>query len=119
MTKNAKRVALYVRVSTDEQTTDNQCRELRAVARRSGWKIVDVYEDNGISGANGRDKRPALDRLLKDATRREFDMIAAWSVDRLGRSLQHLVGLLEDRLFFKDLSTRIIRIQKRVESLGS
>ena len=96
MTKNAKRVALYVRVSTDEQTTDNQCRELRAVAKRSGWKIVDVYEDNGISGANGREKRPALDKLLKDATRREFDMIAAWSVDRLGRSLQHLVGLLEE-----------------------
>lgn len=96
MTKNTKRVALYVRVSTDEQTTDNQCRELRAVARRSGWKIVDVYEDNGISGANGREKRPALDKLLKDATRREFDMIAAWSVDRLGRSLQHLVGLLEE-----------------------
>jgi DNA invertase Pin-like site-specific DNA recombinase len=96
MTKHAKRVALYVRVSTDEQTTDNQCRELRAVAKRSGWKIVDVYEDNGISGANGREKRPALDKLLNDATRREFDMIAAWSVDRLGRSLQHLVGLLEE-----------------------
>ncbi len=96
MTKNAKRVALYVRVSTDEQTTDNQRRELEAVAKRSGWKIVDVYEDNGISGANGREKRPALDKLLKDATRREFDMIAAWSVDRLGRSLQHLVGLLEE-----------------------
>ena len=96
MTKKTKRVALYVRVSTDEQTTDNQRRELEAVARRSGWKIVDIYEDNGISGANGREKRPALDKLLKDAARREFDMIAAWSVDRLGRSLQHLVGLLEE-----------------------
>jgi DNA invertase Pin-like site-specific DNA recombinase len=96
MTKKTKRVALYVRVSTDEQTTDNQRRELEAVAKRSGWKIVDIYEDNGISGANGREKRPALDKLLKDAARREFDMIAAWSVDRLGRSLQHLVGLLEE-----------------------
>ncbi len=96
MAKKTKRVALYVRVSTDEQTTDNQRRELEAVARRSGWKIVDIYEDNGISGAKGREKRPALDKLLKDAARREFDMIAAWSVDRLGRSLQHLVGLLEE-----------------------
>jgi DNA invertase Pin-like site-specific DNA recombinase len=96
MTKKTKRVALYVRVSTDEQTTDNQRRELEGVAKRSGWKIVDIYEDNGISGANGREKRPALDKLLKDAARREFDMIAAWSVDRLGRSLQHLVGLLEE-----------------------
>ncbi len=96
MTKKTKRVALYIRVSTDEQTTDNQRRELEGVAKRSGWKIVDIYEDNGISGANGREKRPALDKLLKDAARREFDMIAAWSVDRLGRSLQHLVGLLEE-----------------------
>jgi len=96
MTKKTKRVALYVRVSTDEQTTDNQRRELEGVAKRSGWKIVDIYEDNGISGANGREKRPALDKLLKDAARREFDMIAAWSVDRLGRSLQHLIGLLEE-----------------------
>ena len=96
MAKKTKRVALYVRVSTDEQTTDNQRRELEGVAKRSGWKIVDIYEDNGISGANGREKRPALDKLLKDAARREFDMIAAWSVDRLGRSLQHLVGLLEE-----------------------
>ncbi len=96
MTKKTKRDALYDRGSTDEQTTDNQRRELEGVAKRSGWKIVDIYEDNGISGANGREKRPALDKLLKDAARREFDMIAAWSVDRLGRSLQHLVGLLEE-----------------------
>ncbi len=97
MTKTTtKRVALYVRVSTDEQTTDNQLRELEAVAQRSGWEVVGVYEDNGISGANGRDKRPALDGLLKAGARRDFDMIAAWSVDRLGRSLQHLVTLLEE-----------------------
>jgi DNA invertase Pin-like site-specific DNA recombinase len=94
--KTTKRVALYVRVSTDEQTTDNQRHELEAVAKRSGWNLVGVYEDNGISGANGREKRPALDKMLKDAARREFDMIAAWSVDRLGRSLQHLVTLLEE-----------------------
>ena len=90
------RVALYLRVSTKEQTTENQRRELEVVAKRSGWTVVSVYEDAGISGANGREKRPAFDKLLKDASRREFDMIAAWSVDRLGRSLQNLIGFLED-----------------------
>lgn len=66
------------------------------MARRSGSEIVGVYEDAGISGARGRDKRPGFDRLLKDATARKINMIAAWSVDRLGRSLQHLVGFLID-----------------------
>src|SRR6516164_8174500 len=79
---------------TDGQTTENQRRELEAVAARSGWEVVGIYEDAGISGAKGRDKRPGFDRLLKDATARKIDMVAAWSVDRLGRSLQHLVGLL-------------------------
>jgi DNA invertase Pin-like site-specific DNA recombinase len=92
-----KRVALYLRVSTlNGQTTENQQRELEAVAARSGWRIVRVFEDNGISGVKGRDRRPALDALLKAATRREFDLIAAWSVDRLGRSLQHLVQLFAE-----------------------
>ena len=91
-----RRVALYTRVSTDRQTTQNQERELREVAERSGWNIVHVYCDEGISGAKGRDKRPAFDRLCKDATRRKFDLVAAWSVDRLGRSLQDLVAFLSE-----------------------
>ena len=91
-----RRVAIYSRVSTDHQTTENQERELREIAARSGWHIVEVYRDHGISGAKGRDERPAFDRLLKDATRRKFDLIAAWSVDRLGRSLQDLVGFLSE-----------------------
>jgi DNA invertase Pin-like site-specific DNA recombinase len=91
-----KRVAFYLRVSTGEQTTENQRRELEAVAARSGWDVVEVYEDAGISGAKGREQRPAFDRLLKDATRRKFDMVAAWSVDRLGRSMPDLVGFLGD-----------------------
>ena len=90
----SKRVAFYLRVSTGEQTTENQRRELEQVAKRSGWDVVEIYEDAGISGANGREKRPAFDKLLKDASRREFDLVAAWSVDRLGRSLQHLVAFL-------------------------
>ena len=89
-----KRVGIYLRVSTDTQTTENQRRELEAVAGRSGWEVVGFYEDAGISGAKGRDKRPGFDRLLKDATSRKVNMIAAWSVDRLGRSLQDLVGFL-------------------------
>lgn len=92
----AKRIGIYLRVSTDQQTTENQRLELEAVANRSGWDVVGVYEDAGISGAKGRDKRPGLDRLLKDVTARKVNMIAAWSVDRLGRSLQDLVAMLND-----------------------
>jgi DNA invertase Pin-like site-specific DNA recombinase len=91
-----KRVGIYLRVSTGGQTTENQRRELEAVAARSGWEVVGVYEDAGISGAKGRDKRPGFDRLLKDATARKVNMVAAWSVDRLGRSLQDLVGFLTE-----------------------
>ena len=90
------RVALYLRVSTDGQTTDNQRLELEQVAKRSSWDVVEVYEDAGISGANGREKRPAFDKLMKDASRRRFDLVAAWSVDRLGRSLQDLVAFLSE-----------------------
>jgi DNA invertase Pin-like site-specific DNA recombinase len=90
-----KRVGIYLRVSTNNgQTTDNQRRELEAVAKRSGWNVVEVLEDNGVRGAKGRDKRPAFDRLLKAVTARKIDMVAAWSIDRLGRSMQHLVGFL-------------------------
>lgn len=91
-----RRAALYIRVSTDEQTTENQRRELAQVAERAGWQIVEIYEDAGISGAKGRDKRPAFDKLCKDSARRRFDIVAAWSVDRLGRSLQDLVSFLSD-----------------------
>ncbi|AOB29960.1 resolvase [Bordetella sp. H567] len=90
----AKRVAIYARVSTDMQTSENQLVELRAAAARHGWEVVGEFVDHAVSGAKGRDQRPQFDRLLKGAARREFDIIAAWSVDRLGRSLQHLVGFL-------------------------
>lgn len=94
MTKRTTRVALYARVSTDDQTTDNQLRELREAAGRHGWEVVAEYVDHGISGAKGRDKRPQFDALLKGVTRREFDMVAAWGVDRLGRSMTDLLGFL-------------------------
>jgi DNA invertase Pin-like site-specific DNA recombinase len=91
-----KRVALYVRVSTAGQNTQNQERELRAVAESAGWGVVQVYRDAGISGAKGREGRPGFDALCKDATRRKFNMVAAWSVDRLSRSLHDLTGFLND-----------------------
>ena len=91
-----KRIGIYLRVSTSGQTTENQRRELEGVAARSGWEVVGIYEDAGISGAKGRDQRPAFDRMLKDATARKINMIAAWSVDRLGRSMQDLVSFLTD-----------------------
>lgn len=90
----SKRVAIYTRVSTDQQTVENQLRELDGVAERMGWIIVERLADEGISGAKGREKRPAYDRLMTMVARKEIDLIACWSVDRLGRSLQHLVTFL-------------------------
>lgn len=91
-----KRIALYTRVSTDQQTTENQRLELLAVAERNGWEVVAEFTDQGISGAKGRDQRPGYDALMKAVARREIDMVATWAVDRLGRSLQHLVGFLHE-----------------------
>src|SRR5882762_7488282 len=91
-----RRAVVYLRVSTIDQTTANQERELREIAARIGCEIVKVYKDHGISGAKGRDERPAFDKLCRDAARRQFDMVMAWSVDRLGRSLQDLVSFLSE-----------------------
>jgi DNA invertase Pin-like site-specific DNA recombinase len=91
-----KRVVLYSRVSTDGQSVENQIAELEQVAMRQGWQIVEVLRDKGISGTKDRTKRPGLDRLLSMVARKEVDLIAAWSVDRLGRSLQNLVSILAE-----------------------
>ena len=91
------RAALYLRVSTtDRQTTENQRMVLAKVAEHRGWEIVQVYEDIGISGAKGRDKRPAFDQMLKDAVRRRFDVTMCWSIDRLGRSVLHVANALAE-----------------------
>ena len=90
-----KRAAIYVRVSTDKQTIDNQVAALRQVAERPGWEVVEQYGDAGISGAKGRDGRPGLDQMLKDASKRKFDVIMAWAIDRLGRSLIDLLGTIQ------------------------
>src|SRR5689334_15347513 len=91
-----KRTAIYLRVSTVDQTTANQERELRQVAERAGGEVVRAYKDHGISGGKGRDKRPQSDALCRDANARQLDIVTAWSVDRLGRSLQDLVTFLSD-----------------------
>ncbi len=94
-------VALYLRVSTDGQTVANQRRELEDMAKRAGWKIVEVYQDKGISGAKGRNGRPELDRMLNDATRRRFKKLLVWDLSRLGRSLRDLISITDH---FKELS---------------
>jgi DNA invertase Pin-like site-specific DNA recombinase len=90
-----KRAALYVRVSTDHQSVENQVRELKQIAERRGWTVIEVYRDAGISGSKGRDQRPGLDAMLNDANRRKFDVVMAWAIDRLGRSLIDLLGTIE------------------------
>jgi DNA invertase Pin-like site-specific DNA recombinase len=94
MTGKRKRAAIYLRVSTTGQTVENQRRELEQVAERRGWSVVAVYEDAGISGAKGRDQRPGFDRMLKDASRRKFDVVMAWAIDRVGRSLYDLLDTI-------------------------
>jgi len=91
------RAALYLRVSTtDGQTTENQRMALAKVAGHRGWEIVQTYEDAGISGAKGRDQRPAFNQMLKDAVRRRFDVLMVWSIDRLGRSVLHVATAMAE-----------------------
>ena len=91
-----KKVALYARVSTADQTTENQLLELRDVAGKSGWTIAREFIDNGVSGAKSAQDRPSMANLMKAVARREIDGILVWDVSRLGRSLQDLVSILND-----------------------
>lgn len=106
MSTKAETTAIYVRVSTGGQTVANQLHDLEATAKARGWDVVEVYRDAGVSGTKGRDERPALAKLLKDAARGRFGRVAVWSVDRLGRSTQHVTTVMEElkalgvRLFF-------------------
>ena len=108
----SRRAALYVRVSTSDrgQTVENQLQPLQEAARRLGWTVVAIYRDEGISGTKGRDRRPGLDAVLKGVARREFDIVAAWSVCRLGRSLSDLIGLLGELHPATSTSTCISRL---------
>jgi DNA invertase Pin-like site-specific DNA recombinase len=90
----AKRAAIYVRVSTDRQTVENQTAKLTEIANARGWQIVATFNDAGISGSKGRKDRPGLDDMLKAAQRGTFDVVMAWSIDRVGRSLIDLLGTI-------------------------
>jgi len=90
------RAAIYARVSTKSQSVENQIRDLQQVCQRQNWEVVQVFVDEGVSGARGRQERSGLNDLLKGVVRKDFDVVCAWSVDRLGRSLQDLIGILND-----------------------
>ena len=96
ISKKRAKVALYARVSTDGESTKNQLQELRKLADQNGWQMAQEFVDHGISGAKGKDRRPAFDSMRKGIVGREFDLIMVWSVDRLGRSLQHLITFLDE-----------------------
>jgi len=90
------KVALYCRVSTLDQTIDNQLLELRDHCSRMGWEIVKEYADEGLSGTLSRDKRPAFNEMIKDAYRKRFDLVVCWDISRIGRSMKELVMFLSD-----------------------
>jgi DNA invertase Pin-like site-specific DNA recombinase len=87
---------MYLRVSTGGQTVENQRQDLERVAAHRGWQIVETYIDHGISGSKGREKRPGFAKLCKDAAQGKLDLVAAWSIDRIGRSLSHLVEFMDE-----------------------
>jgi DNA invertase Pin-like site-specific DNA recombinase len=91
-----KRVALYLRVSKQEQTIENQRIELERVAAAKGWKIVSVYKDEGVSGSFGRGVRSQYDAMLKKGVQAQHDIVMAWDVSRLSRSLTDLVQTLDE-----------------------
>ena len=98
-TINASRrttAALYLRVSTDGQTTVNQERELRSAAETKGWTVTEVYRDAGVSGAKAREERPGLHKAIREAVQGRYSVLMAWSVDRLGRSLPDLLSTLQE-----------------------
>ena len=95
MVKEPRRAAIYVRVSTDHQTVENQTQELQRIAEARGWSVVEVYSDKGMSGAKGRDQRPGLDRLLTEASKGKFNVVMTWAIDRVGRSLLDLLSTVQ------------------------
>ena len=91
-----KKVCISARVSDPSSNPEDQLVELREVAKRNGWEVTKEYVDHGISGAKARDKRPQFDMMLKSAIRKEVALCMFWSIDRVSRSLQHLVEMMND-----------------------
>jgi DNA invertase Pin-like site-specific DNA recombinase len=105
-----KRAAIYVRVSTNEQETDMQEAELREYAEHRGWSYT-MYRDRGQSGA--KQDRPALNEMLGDMRRRKFDVMLVWSLDRLARSLKHLLSIAEE---CKSLGVDLVSLKQNVDT---
>jgi DNA invertase Pin-like site-specific DNA recombinase len=111
-----RRVAIYTRVSTLDQTIDNQLIELRDHCSKMGWEIVKEYADEGLSGTLSRDKRPALNSLIKDAYRKKFDSVVCWDISRLGRSMKELILFLSD---MKDKGVGICSVRQGFDTSTS
>lgn len=109
-----KRAALYLRVSTLDQNPETQGIEVRQFAKQRGYEIVEEYVDHGISGAKVR--RPALDRLLKDANRRRFDAVLVWSCDRLARSTKHFLQVLDE---LSELGIQFLSQREAIDTEGA
>ena len=105
-------VALYVRVSTSSQHTENQIYELKEICNRNRWNIVDIYDET-ISGTKGINEREELNRLMTDASRKKFDKVVVWSVDRIGRSMKHLVNVLSQ---LKDIGCDIYSYKQAIDT---
>src|SRR5437870_3766513 len=106
-----KRVACYLRVSTTEQTVENQRNDLRAYCQARGWDDVIEYSDTGVSGT--RERRPGLDRLMSDVKARRVDVVVVAAFDRLGRSVRHLVEALE---LFRHLGVEFISLREQIDT---
>ncbi len=112
-----KRVALYARVSTSEQSTESQLLDLRRYTRERGWQLYREFCDNGVSGT--KDSRPALNELMNDAKKRRFDAVLVWRFDRFARSTKHLILALEE---FRNLGIDFVSYQENIDTsspLGS
>jgi len=108
---NLKRVAIYARVSTTEQSTESQLLDLRRYVADRGWQTLREYVDEGVSGT--KDSRPALNQLMNDAKKRRFDVILVWRFDRFARSTRHLINALEE---FKNLKIDFVSYQENIDT---
>jgi DNA invertase Pin-like site-specific DNA recombinase len=108
-----KRCALYARVSTVDQTTANQLLDLRQMVQQRGYQVVEEYIDHGISGAKAR--RPALDRMMTDARRGQFDTVVVWAADRLARSVKHFVDVLSE---LDHLGVAFLSFREQIDTAG-
>lgn len=106
------KVGIYVRVSTQQQTTDNQLLDLYEVCERNDWTVVEEYNET-VSGTKGQSDRDELNRMMIDASRKKFDKLVVWSVDRVGRSMKHLVGVLSQ---LQDLDIDIYSYKQGIDT---